>query len=114
MSLGGRLAEEEFACEGWDRFLRPGLQGTAPCGRASRERKDRSHENHAEEPGLEVGRTSRSAAGVHAGLFLAPKPEPDLEVRRGSRDPPHQCCRDFHLDGWRAEPWRLPAVAARS
>jgi hypothetical protein len=37
--------------------------------------KRRSLESHVEEQDAEVGQTSRSAAGVHAGLSPAPNPE---------------------------------------
>ena len=61
-----------------------------------------------------MGLTSRSAAGVHAGLSPAPNLKPDLEVRCRSGDPPHLRRRDFHLYGWPGGPWRLLAVAAPS
>jgi hypothetical protein len=75
--------------------------------------KRRSVESHVEEQDAEVGQTSRSAARVHAGLSHLPNRKPDLEVRRGSGDPPHQRRRDFHLYGWPGGPQRLLVIAAR-
>ena len=94
----------------------PRLQGavaqTSSRGEDTTER--RSLESHVEEQDAEVGQTSRSEAGVHAGLSSAPNRPPDLEVRRGSGDPHHQRRRDIHLYGWPGGPWRLLSVAAPS